>query len=510
MKAKIPPARAHTMRSEPATTRGPDLISELMAELSTTPDLRKSSLTRGSNASSVDDLITLKKVQVMVEKVELVVRAWTKERGTGMQSLILGIRNVLEKELKKELTDRKNEAKMKDAFDFSIDKKPTLSDSLDIESDKSAILSDKSRSRPSSSSKRFSTVPLDSQLYQLTVNFTDTVKRFLSVTKSQSGSLTPSYSKAKQEVSLGLGKLEEKLAGVKVGNQGAGMRFSTAGRVFSVREAPSGPTPDQLSHLHSKTLLAIEHMANSLAKSESSRLSSLQTSLNTLFSKVTHLHSRLLTFSIRHKNKLKRQKTLRNSSISSLSELHGEVKSLKQLIETCLPASPRVLPSITSFDQWSDLDFAEKMQQKDDKIAQLEGKISHLNGILRGFDAEKWGELQLELIRLSSQLEVTIIERDKAINLALQWENEWETRVNQTLLMVKEDWSGRWLRVQEKSHQEIQTLQWRIWQLEDVISHLDPPIRGALSPISKDNALEERKTGLKVSFEDKDKQKVAR
>lgn len=449
--------RSPTVHSEPSVRR--DLISGLMAGLAPANTRKVSVLTQNAQESASEELLMLRKVQLVVEKVELVVRAWTKERGTGLQSLILGVRKVLERELRKELMGRNLGSGTHD-WTYSVEKDLTLNGSGDSESDQSAFNHAKLPSKPPSNFKRSYTSVSESCLLQLTSAFTDSVKHYLAATQHQTRSMTPKSAKAKQELTTRLNSLEEQLTGA------AAQRLVPT-ESLSLKSRPAKTSKEERKGIH--------RLLEELLTEESRRWSQVEASLNGVFAKTMQLLGRLQPAK---NQQLQRRKTLRQASISSLTELRGEVRSLKQLLETCAPSSPRLPCSVPAFSTCSHCsELQETLLRRDHQITMLQAETTRQQEVQKGYDEEKWGEMQVETVRLASQLEVATSERDQANAMVREMQIDAEMRQNQALLMVREDYYSAMQRALDSHYQETKTLRWRIWELEAKISQvIEDPI----------------------------------
>ena len=437
--------RSPTIHSEPSVRR--DLISGLMAELPSANTRKVSVLSQSAQETASEELLILRKVQLVVEKVELVVRAWTKERGTGMQSLILGVRKVLERELRKELMARQLGGGAKDwgsqDYAYSVEKDLTPRGSGDSESGKSAFGRGKLPAKPPSNFKRSSTSASESCVLLLT----DSVKHYLAATQHQVHTLTPKSAKAKQELTSRLNKLEEQLTGTSVQES------------VPIEGLSLGSRPANTYRVEQER--AIIRLSEELITAESGRWSQVEASLNGVFAKVVELLGRLQ--SAKHEQ-LQRRKTLRQASSSNLTELQGEVKSLKQLLETCMPSSPRLQPSLSCVNC---SDLQEKLLKSEYEVTILQVETARLHDALQGYGEDKWGEMQVETVRLASQLEVAASERDQANALIQELQSDAELRQSQALLMLREDYCSAMQRVLASHYQETKALHWRIWELEE-------------------------------------------
>lgn len=471
------------MHSEPS-----DLISGLMTELAPSNARKASTLSQSSRESPSEELLMLRKVQLMVEKVELVVRAWTKERGTGMQSLILGIRKVVEKELRKELMGRKLVGRSKDwgsqDSSYSLVKDFNPSHSADCEGDKFAFNHVKFASRPSSTFKRSFSSISDSSILQLTSTFTESVKHYLVATKHQARSLTPKSAKAKQELTSKLIKLEEQLTGAQTPTI-ARARF---------------PTPKQvkiLAQKHKEEQIAIVNLSEMLMKAETMRWNNVETALNSVYAKVVEVCERLQPLN----SKLHRQKTLRQASISSLTELHGEVRSLKQLLATCMHTSPQLHPSaLPSPPCLNCFTLQEALHMRNCEFTALQQETEELKSALQGYSEEKWGEMEVETVRLASLLEVATSERDQANALMRELQSEAEIRLGLAVAMVREDYCSNMQRMQDLHYQLIKELNSRIWKLEETVAHQancpSEPENSVKDQLIQSKCIEQQKNGL--------------
>jgi len=208
---------------------------------------------------------------------------------------------------------------------------------------------------------------------------------------------------------------------------------------------------------------AVEYMSKMLLKEESRRWKQVKAAQNGLFAKVARLLERLKSV-LGSCEQARSQQMQRNASISSLGELHGDFRSIKQLLETCLPASPQPHTSFPSFDQWSEsTDLWEKLRRKEEEVGSLQREMSRM----KETDSEKWLEVVLESIRLDSQLEVAVTERDQATAQVCELRTELEGRLKEAVSMVKEDYSGSMQRLLTQHYGEIKALRRHIWELEE-------------------------------------------
>lgn len=401
-----------------------DFLSVLMSEMPSSP--RSTSL-----FPAAGDLRTQRKVEIIVQKADLEVRAWLKERKTAPQALLFSLRRLLERELRTELPS----------------KPPQTAFSKENETTSIVSTSQNSLNRSKSPFQSISTLTpptdytVDMDFYQLSASFTESVKRFLAANKLQTATFSLKLARMRQELNKDVEKMEGKLLNIQKNQSKQG---------------------DKQKEVRDEAKRAIEYMAKMVIKEENMRWKQINSAQNALFSKVARLLERLKA-ALRPSDQLKS----RNTSISSLVEIHGEFRSIKQLLESCMPGSPQPNTSFPSFDQWSEsTDLWEKLRRREEEVGSLQREISRLKG---QFDEEKWAEMVVQTIRLDSQLEVAEQERDQANALALELRTGLEMRITEAALMINEDYRGYLLRIQAQHYREVKALHWRIWQLEDTI-----------------------------------------
>jgi len=412
-----------TVHTEPSPSHSSDFLATLMAEMPASAR----NISRSILPATAADLKTQRKVESIVEKVDLEVRAWLRDRKTAPQVLVLSLRRLLERELRPEVSSKRP------ATAFSA--------VIDLKTRKNSLNRTKSPSR-SISTLAIPSVFIDFDFLQLSAAFTDSVKRFLAENKLKTVNFTLKLAKMRQELTSGVAKMEAKLAELQKTKVKPVVKSEDSGK-----EAKK----------------AVEYMSKMLLKEESRRWKQVKAAQNGLFAKVARLLERLKSV-LGSCEQARSQQMQRNASISSLGELHGDFRSIKQLLETCLPASPQPHTSFPSFDQWSEsTDLWEKLRRKEEEVGSLQREMSRM----KETDSEKWLEVVLESIRLDSQLEVAVTERDQATAQVCELRTELEGRLKEAVSMVKEDYSGSMQRLLTQHYGEIKALRRHIWELEE-------------------------------------------
>lgn len=413
---------ARVVHTEPSSS---DFLSVLMAEMPSSP--------RGASLfSAAGDVKAQRKVEIIVQKADLEIRAWLKERKTAPQALLFSLRRLLERELRAEIPSKRPQtAFSKENETTSIVSKSSQNS---LNRTKSPFLSVSALATPTDGA-------VDLDFYQLSAAFTENVKRFLAANKLQTATFSLKIAKMRQELNRDVSKMEEKL--------------------MDLQKSRTKPG-DKQKEVRDEAKRAIEYMAKMVIKEENMRWKQINSAQSALFSKVARLLERLKS-ALRPSDQLKS----RNTSISSLIEIHGEFRSIKQLLETCMPGSPQPHSSFPSFDQWSEsTDLWEKLRRREEEVSSLQRELSRMKG---QFDEEKWAEMVVQSIRLDSQLEVAELERDQANALASELRTGLDMRVTEAALMINEDYRGYLLRIQAQHYGEVKALHWRIWQLEDTV-----------------------------------------
>jgi hypothetical protein len=101
----------------------------------------------------------------------------------------------------------------------------------------------------------------------------------------------------------------------------------------------------------------------------------------------------------------------------------------------------------------------------------LQQETEELKSALQGYSEEKWGEMEVETVRLASLLEVATSERDQANALVRELQSEAEIRLGLAVAMVREDYCSNMQRMQDLHYQLIKELNSRIWKLEETVAH---------------------------------------
>lgn len=412
------------VHTEPAHS---DFLSALMAEMPASARNVSKSILPAASA----ELKAQRKLENVVEKVDLEVRAWLRDRKTAPQALVLSLRRLLEREFRPELPSKRPAT--------------AFSSIIDLKTRKNSLNRTKSPSRSISTLVNPS-VSMDFDFLQLSAAFTESVKRFLAENKLKTSHFTLKIAKMRQELNSGVAKMEEKLAELQ----------------------KKKPKQAVTSKEAAEAKKALEYMSRRVLKEESERWKQVKAAQNGLFAKMARLLERLKAV-LGQSELVRSQLTQVKASNSSLAELHGDFRSIKQLLETCLPASPAPHSSFLSFDQWSEsTDVWEKLRRKEEEVSSLQREMSRL----KTESEEKWLEVVLESIRLGSHLEVAVTERDQATAQTSELRSELDARLQETGSMVKEDYCGSLQRLQTQHYAEVKTLHWRIWELEETLKGL--------------------------------------